>query len=264
MKKAVKYLGCALIILAMCSLASCGTKEAQVIDYLEGKYVIDLDTYAKNQGVDMEDLKGTSGEWTFTKDGSVKVVLTTQLFAKEASDALKTQNVTESTLDYSLSEKIECTLGETEVYSVVDTELIAGHGVVMGTIKSNKTDKKGVTTIKLDTPNGGAKTLKGELSTDGSQFTIDNNENKMSGTYTIKSGSLVADKGVVLGEIKERSVSGSTITLTVTAPDGEKIVYTGAYLPELKLGGTTFSYEYYGDTLVLKNSARSLALKKAE
>lgn len=262
MKKAGRYLALILILCMVCCMTACGRKKSEVIDFLEGTYVIDFDAYARAENVDKEDLRDCKSEWRFTKDGQVTVSLTTKLSAKEASDALKKETVSENTVDYSLSEKIECTLSESDTYQVTETQILGAHNVVMGEIKSNKTDKKGVTTIKLDTPNGSTKTLKGTLNEDGTQFTINNNENKMSATYTLREGKLVADKGVILGTIRDRNISDTKITLTVAAPDGETLTYTGNYLSEMKLGGAVFSYEYADSTLYLKNSAHSLVLKK--
>ena len=265
MKKNMKLLALALTVCCILCLSGCGQDkgEVQVIDSLDGDYAVDMKQYAADEGIDYSDVEECSCVWTFTPEGAVTVRMSTCLSASEAGEKLTTRTDTKNVTEYSLSENVTCEIGETAVYHIDEGNnvLLYDHGVVMGSIKSNKTSK-GTTTIKLDTPNGSTKTLKGTLAEDGVTFTINNNDNKMSGTYSLKEGNLVAEKGVVLGEIVGREMSGNKITLTVKAPDGENVTYAGPYAAEMKVGGATFDYEYVGDALYLRNSKRTLKLVK--
>lgn len=263
MRKILKLLALAAVMCCALCLAGCGNEksEVQVISSLDGTYALDMKQYAAAEGIDYEDVKDCSCVWSFTPDGKAVVKMSTGLSAKDAGEELNRQTDSGNETEYSLSDKLTCEIGETAVYHIEGENLLYEHGVVMGSIKSNKTSK-GTTTIKLDTPNGSSKTLKGTLAEDGVTFTIDNADNKMSGSYTLKDGSLVAEKGVVLGEITGREMDGSKMILTVKAPDGETVSYTGEYAAEMKVGGVAYSYEYSNDTLYLMNGKHTLVLVK--
>ena len=243
-------------IIVICALLLALCIAAAETDAITGTFEVDMKQYAADEGVSYADTKQCSSTWTFGADGSLHVELTT---VSPYSEALSQPTTTQNDTTFSISEKVECVLEEESVYTVEGDNLLWNNGVVMGSIKSNKTSK-GSTTIKLDTPNGGSKTLKGTLSEDGITFTINNSDNKMSATYSIKDGTLVADKGVVLGTITARSTADGLITLTLTAPDGSSVEYTGTYTPELKIGSVAYSYSYTGNTLIITNTKHTLTL----
>ena len=262
MKKRLSLLLCVLLILTALLATGCEKKQpSQVIDTLDGRFHVDLQKYARDENVDTEDLKNCSCVWEFSSDGQVTIIMTASNAAFDAPEALKAPDETRETFSYTLSDKVDCGISDTVSYIVNDKELLWDHGIVMGTIKSNKTSK-GNTTIKLDTPSGSTKTLKGTLSEDGTLFTCNAADNKITGTYTLKEDMLCGEKGVILGTVENKDITGSTATLTVISPDGSRVSYTGAYMPELKVGNTSFSYEYIGTVLTVRTTKRAIDLIK--
>lgn len=262
MKKRLSFLLCILLVLTSLMATGCEKKQAsQVIDTLDGRFHVDLQKYARDENVDTEDLKNCSCVWEFSSDGQLTISMTASNAASDAPDALKTSAETQETFSYTLSDNVDCGISDSVTYIVSGEELLWDHGIIMGTIKSNKTSK-GNTTIKLTTPSGSTKTLKGTLSPDGTLFTCNAADNKISGTYTLKDGMLCGEKGVILGTVENKNISGGTAVLSVVSPDGTTVSYSGAYMPELKVGNTSFSYEYTGSVLTISTTKRAIDLIK--
>ncbi len=259
MKRILSFLLLLALTVTLCACSS-APAPSEIISSLDGAYAIDIAQYAKDEKLDPEDLKGCSSVWTFAPDGTLSITLTTSSSVNGVPEALRKPTTTTAETTYSISENITCALPATLVYTISGEDMLWENGIVMGSIKSNKTSK-GVTTIKLDTPNGGSKTLKGTLDESSTLFTVDVAENKISGTYAIKSdNTLTAEKGVLLGTITDRKIEGTSITLTVTAPDGSAVTYTGSYEPDFKVGSVKYTFTYANNTLTLISSKRKLTL----
>lgn len=162
-----------------------------------------------------------------------------------------------------MKEQITCALAENVTYTIREDKLYGDHDVLMGTIRKNKTNKKGMTEIQLDTPSGSSKTMKdGLLSEDGLQFTYAGDGTNAN--YSLKDGKLMWDKGVELGTIENVEVNGDKASVTVTTPDGKSVVYSGEYEKTLSIGKAVFRYEYADGVLKLitRSGDRTLPMNK--